>query len=297
MLGTAARKASLPMESLRERLLQPRHRPPQDGGPGNTGSPCRFRAFHACSADEAGGTGRAGYDDAVVSVPQPFEEVLLSADPSLPSPIACSLIKLGGSLLTLPRLRERLMTGLPRLAQNPILLVGGGGLADVVREWDRLHNLPAAYSDELARKTLSITAEFVRRLLPGSEIVGCFREAALVLASGGWPLIDVSAALADPLVAGLPKSWDVTSDSMAAVIATGWRLGELILVKSTACPLGTSCENAAIKGLVDQWFPEVVDQSQRVRWCDGRYEPWRGVDWLGGEGHQDKGILSGLSDR
>ncbi|MBW3540464.1 MAG: hypothetical protein KY476_09345 [Planctomycetes bacterium] len=48
--------------------------------------------------------------------------------------------KLGGSLLTLPGFEqrlERLLASRPE-DERPLVVVGGGAAADVVREWDRL---------------------------------------------------------------------------------------------------------------------------------------------------------------
>jgi 5-(aminomethyl)-3-furanmethanol phosphate kinase len=208
-----------------------------------------------------------------------------------PSPAECSLIKLGGSLLTMPGLRQRLAANLRSLAKFPIVVVGGGGLADVIRDWDRIHRLPVADSDHLATRTLSISADLLQCLLPGSEFVQDFHRAAAVLSEGRVPIVDVPRALADSLMPKLPQGWEVTSDSMAAAIATVWRLGELILVKSTPCPAPDSCENAAAKGLVDRYFPHAVARRIPVRWCDGTHQTWRAETWLGGDDLTSNGIL------
>jgi aspartokinase-like uncharacterized kinase len=206
----------------------------------------------------------------------------LSAFNQHPSPDSCSLIKLGGSLLDLPGLAGRLNKNLHRLSEFPILLVGGGGAADVVRQWDAVHRLTTSDSHELATMTLSLTAEFVSRLIPDAEIVADFRQAASVLAEQHIPIVDVPSALADAAVS-LPQGWHVTSDSMAAVLARAWGLRELILIKSVECPRNATCEQAAEKGLVDGWFPQAVDKKLVVRWCHGRRaicdaDVWLGVD-------------------
>jgi aspartokinase-like uncharacterized kinase len=89
----------------------------------------------------------------------------------------------------------------------------------------------------------------------------------------------------------LPASWDVTSDSISAVLARRWELGELILVKSAACPIGRSAAEAAAEGLVDRYFPHALDAALRVRWCNGREAVWRTEAWLGGDEPCGDGIL------
>lgn len=197
-------------------------------------------------------------------------------------PEECTLVKLGGSLLTMPGLRRRLLSNLRTLARYPIVVVGGGGLADVVRKWDQIHQLSSFDSDELARRTLSITADLTRRLLPGSGLVTRFHDAVELLHAGGVPIVDLPAALASSDIHNLPQGWEVTSDSISAAIARSWGLRELILVKSIACPSGDSCENAAAAGLVDDFFPQAAQQLC-VRWCDRNQDVWRAETWLNGE--------------
>ncbi len=199
----------------------------------------------------------------------------------LPPPDPCSLIKLGGSLLTSPGLRERLPANLRRLSANPILLVGGGGLADIVRQWDAVHGLSTVDSDTLATMTLSISAEFVQSLVPGAAIVNSYDDAAQILRAGGIPIVDVHSTLTAPSVEALPQGWHVTSDSMAAVIARAWGLRELVLVKSTSCPAGRTIEQVVAEGLVDAYFPNAVRGGLPIQWCDGRRDVWQAETWLG----------------
>lgn len=198
------------------------------------------------------------------------------------APIAhdCSLVKLGGSLLEIPELQERLTTQLQRVARWPILLVGGGRMADVVRQWDEVHHLSALDSDELARQTLIVTAEFITRLLPNAHLVENVHAAIDVLREGGWPVVDAPSVLNNSVFERLPRGWHVTSDSIAAAIAVTWSLRELILVKSVPFPTGKSCEQAAETGLVDRYFPQAVRGQIPVRWCNGSAETWQADSWL-----------------
>lgn len=213
------------------------------------------------------------------SVP-PLKETTLELSPEGPVSSECSLIKVGGSLLTSPDLRQRLAFDLKHLAPHTILMVGGGSLADVVRDWDRIHHLHLDGADSLATMTLRITAALLQQLVPRGKLVTSFAAASEELRNDGVPIIELPAALADPSVEALPKGWEVTSDSMAAVIAIGWKLKELILVKSVDAPHGVSCRSASEQGLVDAYFPKAVRGRIAVRWCNGRLQNWSASSWL-----------------
>jgi aspartokinase-like uncharacterized kinase len=56
----------------------------------------------------------------------------------------------------------------------------------------------------------------------------------------------------------LPHSWDVTSDSIAAIIACSLAADELVLLKSGDCPAERSPKALAAAGYVDRYFPTAV---------------------------------------
>jgi 5-(aminomethyl)-3-furanmethanol phosphate kinase len=77
----------------------------------------------------------------------------------------------------------------------------------------------------------------------------------------------------------LPRSWDVTSDSIAAFLSIAWRAAALVLVKSSPRPAGQSAA-AARRGLVDKYFPEMAGRVPAVAWANLRAKPIAIERWL-----------------
>ena len=185
--------------------------------------------------------------------------------------------KVGGSLLTLPDLPERLETAMTAAAAlKPLIVVGGGDTADLVRRWDRIHGLGEERAHWLALESLGLNELLLTRLLRGTTIVETRRDAARAWAEGRWPILHAVAFVTaeEPAAAvRLPHCWDVTSDSVAAWVAAVWPAAELVLVKSTSLPAGSSVAEAASRGLVDAWLPQIASRVPSIRWIDLRSDP------------------------
>ena len=172
------------------------------------------------------------------------------------------VIKVGGSLLDLPALPSRLLAYLAgRSGERQVLVVGGGGAADWVRDLDRVHGLGEETAHALAMRALDLTAYALAAAVPGLDVVDHPRDLGACWAAGRTPifcprrLLDEDDRVApDPL----PHSWDVTSDSIAARVARCLRARELVLLKSVSLPTGVDLAEAARLGLVDPAFPAVV---------------------------------------
>lgn len=169
------------------------------------------------------------------------------------------VVKLGGSLLALPDLAARLRCWLD--SQPPMhtaLLVGGGRLADAVREYDRLHALDEEAAHWLAVGAMQLTARLAAALLPEAmwiEAVDHLDNAASSLSIvDPWHLLrDADRRSPHPLLAG----WQVTSDSIAARLAELCGACELVLLKS-ALPGEASVAAAAAARYVDAFFPQAL---------------------------------------
>ena len=132
-----------------------------------------------------------------------------------------TLIKLGGSLLSLPDLPARLEWLLRQFPDDQtLLLVGGGPTTNVVRDWDRVHSLDAAIAHDLAIESLRLNQSLLTRLLPGLDMVGTRTAAAVAWESGQRALLDVPEYLQveepEHPQLSLPRSWQATSDAIAA---------------------------------------------------------------------------------
>jgi aspartokinase-like uncharacterized kinase len=171
------------------------------------------------------------------------------------------VVKVGGSLYDLPDFGPRLRGWLQTMGAAAVLLVPGGGpTADVVRALDRAHGLGEEASHWLALRALTLNAYFLQSLLPGAVVVVDPHERPF--ASGCVAVLDAFGfAQADEARAGrLPHCWGVTSDSLAARAAVVAAAQELILLKSVPVPRELTWEEAARRGLVDEWFARVVAQ-------------------------------------
>ena len=108
--------------------------------------------------------------------------------------------------------------------RHPLLVVPGGAwFADAVREADRRFALPATTSHRMAVLGMEQFGWLLSELIPGAV-----RSAAGTPRPPGRTTVLLPAALA---LDGLPASWQVTSDSIAAWVAGRAGAGRLVLVK------------------------------------------------------------------
>ena len=184
------------------------------------------------------------------------------------------IVKLGGSLLDLPDLVDRLRDW---LAQQPpalnILLVGGGPLADAIRAVDRIHCLGEDPAHWLCIRAMSLAAEMVAGLFDEMDLIrqyDALRSLALVPRS---VVFDAEPFLRDvePSCPGcpLPHNWHTTSDSIAARVAIVLDAAELVLLKSSSQPAG-DFEEAARQAYVDNGFPLACRDVRAVRFVNLR---------------------------
>jgi aspartokinase-like uncharacterized kinase len=174
------------------------------------------------------------------------------------------VVKVGGSLYDLPDLGQRLRRWLDDNGIVRVVLVPGGGpLVDGVRKLDRWQNLGEDASHWLALQAMSVNACFLVQVLPGGAILKDLSACEALWREGKTPILDAfSFLLADEgKPGGLPHSWGVTSDSIAARLAVILGAGRLILLKSTTLPDGIDWAEAGRRGFVDGYFGEVVQGS------------------------------------
>ena len=170
------------------------------------------------------------------------------------------VVKVGGSLYDYPLLRSKLKGFLDALAPSPVVLFTGGGAGtDVVRQLDICHEMGEETSHWLAVRSLSLTANFLAQLLaPGASVVTTLAECHRAWAARRSAVIDPERfARADARRKdALPRTWQVTSDSLALQLARRWRASRLILLKSTPSPAGWP--GIAASEIVDPWFEKLL---------------------------------------
>jgi len=114
-------------------------------------------------------------------------------------------------------------------ARHQLLVVpGGAGFADAVREHDRRLALRAATTHRMAILAMEQFGWLLSDLIPGAVPCSDLGVARAASERPGTPILLPAALLAgDPL----PASWRVTSDSIAAWVAGAGHAGRLVLVK------------------------------------------------------------------
>ena len=142
------------------------------------------------------------------------------------------VVKLGGSLLDLPNLPDRLGTYLQTLGSAHVaLLVGGGCAADLARQWDQLHHVGEEAGHWLAVRAMQFNMHLISRVLPNCRIA-----ASPTAIRSAWD--QTAIALIEPLEwvqmhdEQIPHRWTFTSDSIAAHVAVTLSADQLTLLKS-----------------------------------------------------------------
>jgi len=171
-----------------------------------------------------------------------------------------TIIKVGGSLYDHPGLGAGLRAYLPTIPGPKVLVPGGGPVADAVRELDRVHNLGQGPAHWIALRSLSVTADFLAHLVRGLAEVEVLDVYTFASADDREP-------------DALPHSWSVTSDSLAARVATVRGASRLILLKSVGLPGVSTWEEVARRGVVDPHFPTLI-RSARFDVEDVNFRDW-----------------------
>jgi 5-(aminomethyl)-3-furanmethanol phosphate kinase len=183
-------------------------------------------------------------------------------------------VKIGGGLLRadgLDGLQRACAEATAMAARRPVLIVPGGGpFADAVRAVDAQVGLADDVAHALALRAMDQLGVLLRALLPSAEPLTAL-VAPRVLA-----IVVAAQAFGDrPEV---PKSWAVTSDSLAVLAAAAIGSDEAVLLKPVAgvvahwpsddppLPTLTAAELQALQArgggrAVDAYLPEAVRRS------------------------------------
>lgn len=187
------------------------------------------------------------------------------------------VIKVGGSLLDWPLLPDRLSQCLRLFDGAKVaMIVGGGQAADLVRSFDQTHGLGETRAHALALDSLTLTSRLMAMLIPDCEVVETLAEIERVWSRQKLPIfapgvfmMSVDPNLADPL----PKTWQTTTDSIAARVARTIAADRLVLLKSDSLPTDQTREQAALAGYVDSNFPRASRSFSTIGVINLRAEP------------------------
>ncbi len=180
--------------------------------------------------------------------------------------------KLGGSLLDIPDIHARLQSVI-KVDQpcQPLLIVGGGQAADIVRTWDSQFGLTPSQSHWLAIAAMRMNSMLLEQLMPSGQIVESQEQAYKCWQNAQIPILDVERMMRSECSDdALPESWDVTSDSIAAWVAKHFPADRLVLLKSVAPP---STQSSRVDNAIDNHFSTLAASIHHIEWINVRKTP------------------------
>jgi 5-(aminomethyl)-3-furanmethanol phosphate kinase len=174
-----------------------------------------------------------------------------------------AIVKLGGSHANEPHLKDWL-AAIAAEAGSVVIVPGGGPFADAVRS-----NQPSMGYDDRAAHDMALMAmaQFGRALQslnPALRLTPSYSTIWRTLKDGKVPVWSP-----EPMAraAALPKSWDLTSDSLAAWLAGALAGGRLVLVKHGRFESAAfDADDLVARGVVDPLFPRYLKQSGVRAW-------------------------------
>lgn len=184
-----------------------------------------------------------------------------------------TLVKLGGSLLASPRLRD-VVREIPRLIPDRSLIftVGGGKIVDTIRRFDEHHQLGEESSHWLALEAIGVNEQLLLTLFDDWQLVRSLSQLNMAENNARIPLICTNCFFKwgeREFGPRLPHTWNTTSDSIAAWFAEIVGAEQLILTKSVDWIPGLTWQAAHQHDLIDATFSEIVSPDLQVCWLNG----------------------------
>lgn len=174
--------------------------------------------------------------------------------------------KVGGSLLTWPQLPRELNAWLSNVPQaTTVLIAGGGPWTELLRQSAKRFDLTEASAHAMCLQVMSVTASLLADVCTRS----CTRslpELRAAMQTDQRIVFDVQEWLLGDDASDLPKTWEVTSDSIAARLAMELKADKLVLFKSSPAPLGNLRE-LANADYVDRYFPTAAAKVPTIQYA------------------------------
>jgi 5-(aminomethyl)-3-furanmethanol phosphate kinase len=170
------------------------------------------------------------------------------------------VIKLGGSLAVSGKLKACLDKVEQAYRGRPMVIVPGGGVfADQVRQAQRQWQFDDRTAHQMAILAMQQMALVFKALKPNFNLVTAIAE--INNKTNRQPAIVWSPDVKELDSAGIPSTWNVTSDSLSAWLAKTLGADELILVKSVTIDADFDVMKLVQQQVVDVSFPEFIKQS------------------------------------
>lgn len=167
------------------------------------------------------------------------------------------VLKLGGSLLSHAPV-TRILQLATRTGNGQLVIVPGGGVfAEQVRitqqQW-QYDDRTAHYMAILAMQQMAL---LLQSLCSGLVVVN---NVAMIRASMQQHTVIWSPLSSELDAAGIPASWDITSDTLAAWLAVQLSMEHVILLKSAEFSSDSSIAQLSASGVIDKAFATFVQQ-------------------------------------
>jgi aspartokinase-like uncharacterized kinase len=172
------------------------------------------------------------------------------------------VIKLGGSLVS----ANTLLHCLNRIEQqyqdkSVVIVPGGGAFADQVRIAQQHWQFDDYHAHAMALLAMQQMAWLIHGLKPDFVIADSVRA---IKQQREQKIIIWSPELAELNKAGIPASWNITSDSLAAWLAKSLSADELILIKSAVIDKEFGLAELSNRGIIDKGFCNSVTNSRFI---------------------------------
>ena len=190
------------------------------------------------------------------------------------------VVKVGGSLLELGDLADRLRRWLDaQTSAHHVLVAGGGALVEQIRRWDVLSPLDPVAAHWMCVDLMTVTARLLHARLPEIALIEddrllCQRVGkrnCTIFSPAGW------VRHGEPGIPGtkLPVSWEVSSDAIAGRLSIALAAGELVLMKSSLPAESTATELPALAsaGYVDSMLARLAGELPPYRLVNLRHVP------------------------
>lgn len=161
------------------------------------------------------------------------------------------VIKIGGSLLEPDRLKPCLMR-IAALSETILVVIGGGAFADQIRTAQQHWQFNDVTAHHMAILAMQQTALLTKALQPDWALVQSLNDLKQWSVQNRIGLWFPDIALLNKH--GIPATWRITSDSLAAWLAGITPTTELIIVKAAAIESDTALPILVAQGILDAAF-------------------------------------------
>ncbi len=168
------------------------------------------------------------------------------------------VVKLGGSLTKSPLLKAWLDRIVQHNQAKLVIVPGGGGFADQVRITQKQWGFQDQNAHQMAILAMQQMALLFQGIQPQLKLASSLLHITSSLEAKKTVVWTPKIEMLNK--AGIPASWDITSDSLAAWLAEQLLATNLILVKSTLIPRRYSIEELIRKGIVDKAFTQYANK-------------------------------------